>query len=617
MIKKLVLLLALSVFLTVSSAHAAEMAIVTSGVAAAEIVIPELLWTGLAEEWVIALQTYINEVSGATLNIVEEADLADPQVLNRIHVGETTYATNLCPEVSGLKNDGFILRSEVDTNFAIIGPSDYGTEFGVYEFLEKYIGIRWLLPGDDGDYVPTNTTLTATVETTTEEPVFFSRRLTGQSQHAWVRKNKMHELMAYGHNLYKLFPPETYKVSNPEFFPIYDGERYVPEDNDDYHWQPCFSAAGLDTEAIATINAYFVTNPTYYSYSIGLNDGAAPCECATCTAKYLAAGYTGYTNISEAYFEWANAVAAGVYAVHPTKYLGVLGHKYLAEPPVTETVYPTIVTYLTFDYLKWADATIETTAKAVYAAWVAKSATLGIYDYIYGTPYCIPRIYNSLMGEYYSWAADSGVVATKAEAYPNFGEGPKLYLALKLMWDPTEDVDDLLDEWYTLAVGAAAAPYLEAYYDIWETYWTTTVTSTGWFQTVGTYLNFKIPDYLDSVKLINIRASRTALEAAVANTVTADQTARAQLMLDAFEYYEASVISYLGLELCQPSPSRADCLAYNQTRTDLTTAFESDEVLIHPRAFNNGNYNNLIWDTEITCTPPITHGCTITGGSVQ
>ena len=43
----------------------------------------------------------------------------------------------------------------VDPSQVIIaGPTPYGTEFGVYEFLERYVGVRWLMPGPDGEDVP-------------------------------------------------------------------------------------------------------------------------------------------------------------------------------------------------------------------------------------------------------------------------------------------------------------------------------------------------------------------------------------------------------------------------------------------------------------------------------
>ena len=60
------------------------------------------------------------------------------------------------------------------------------------------------------------------------------------------------------------------------------------------------------------------------------------------------------------------------------------------------------------------------------------------------------------MAEYYRFARASGVEKVHyAEAYPNWGEGPKLAISLKLQWNPDQDVDQLLREWYDRAVGPA------------------------------------------------------------------------------------------------------------------------------------------------------------------
>lgn len=41
----------------------------------------------------------------------------------------------------------------------------------------------------------------------------------------------------------------------------------------------------------------------------------------------------------------------------------------------------------------------------------------------------------------------------------------------RLLWNPDQDADALLDEWYERMVGPAAAPDLKAYYDHWEHFW--------------------------------------------------------------------------------------------------------------------------------------------------
>jgi hypothetical protein len=96
---------------------------------------------------------------------------------------------------------------------------------------------------------------------------------------------------------------------------------------------------------------------------------------------------------------------------------------------------------MTYDRMRWIDAGLEVEGKRVTGMWSRKATVMGWYDYIYGSPYMVPRVYFHEMAKYYSYAFDNHVRAIYSEAYPNWGEGPKLYIALRLQWDPRANVD--------------------------------------------------------------------------------------------------------------------------------------------------------------------------------
>jgi hypothetical protein len=131
-----------------------------------------------------------------------------------------------------------------------------------------------------------------------------------------------------------------------------------------------------------------------------------------------------------------------------------------------------------------------------------------------------------------------------AEAYPNWGEGPKLYVSLKLQWDPNQDVDQLLSDWYLRAVGPKAADDLAAYFSRWEDFWTRRILDSQWFTKGGQYLRFNHPGYLADVTDEDLSTSRELLDRVLRNTETPQQKARAELLMLAFEYYEASALAY-------------------------------------------------------------------------
>lgn len=549
------------------------------------------------------LSRYIELSSKASIPVLRSSELAPRGSRIKIWLGPGDYQDKLRFDMGGMDEDGFLIKSLNEENIVVIGPSDWGTEFGVYEFLERYVGVRWLLPGPDGEYVPEHTTLDVPIEEVREKPAFFSRQLAGlrgEEQTIWARRNRMHGRIKFHHNLFRLYPPEKYTKNHPEFFPMIKGKRYIHPIRRSHGWQPCFSAPGIIEEAIKNISNYFSQHPEEKSYSLGVNDARGHCECEKCRQRDSGRiNFLGRRDFSDRYFEWANAVVKGVLKKYPDKWFGCLAYGEVAEPSSRVSVHPRIIPYMTYDRMKWIDQGIEKEGKRVTELWEKKASRLGWYDYIYGTPYLLPRVYFHKMADYYRYGYKHGVRAMFAEAYPNWGEGPKLYLVLKLQWNPDLDVDALLKDWYVCAVGRDAAPYLAAYYDLWESFWTQSIKESKWFRKNGRrqYLNFWTPGYLSLVKHDSISRSRQLLKQVLANARTRKQQRRAQLLLRAFEYYEASAVSYLGLvkNIKQAGKNEHFYERINEKRFTLINEFENDPVLMHPIRFDNRKARSLRW----------------------
>ena len=501
---------------------------------------------------------YVQLSSGAELSIAEEHAQGDAVRLVQIHVGETAYVKAQQLAIDGLDDDGFVIRGVDREHVVIAGPTDYGTEFGVYELLERYVGVRWLMPGPDGDDVPRQATIRVPVEEVRQEPAFFSRLfsgLRGNAQVTWARRNRLHGRVSFHHNLIRLFPPEKYTETQPHFFPVIksrdkgpghqpDG-RFLPPTNGTHGWQPCFTADGIVEEGVKNICQYFDEHPDVPSYSLGVNDSSGHCECETCQAKDTGEkNFLGRRDVSDRYFEWCNKVVQGVLRKHPGKHFGCLAYSEVAQPPSRVKVHERIIPYMTYDRMKWVHPELRAKGEEMTRQWERMCPTVGWYDYIYGSAYCVPRVWFHHMGEYYRFGHAHGVRALYAESYPNWGEGPKLYVSLKLQWNPQLDVDELLREWCVRMVGADGADELAAYYAHWEDFWTRRILDSAWFTKGGQYLRFGTPSYLLDVTEEEIAKCRELLEGVVGKARTPKQKARAQLTMDAFEYYEASVIAY-------------------------------------------------------------------------
>jgi len=557
------------------------------------------------------LSAYIEKRTGAAVPVMEAN--AGRRCI-RISLN-TVDAEN--PAYAGMKDlwpDGFVIDTTGRNEVAISALTDAGVQFGVYEFLERFVGVRWLFPGPLGEDIPKNRSLESARTELRERPVFFSRQMSGfrnPVQRRWAGHLRLKGHVSFSHNLNRIFPPETYGDTHPEFFPLINGKRHIPDTGRSQGWQPCFTAPGIVDEAVSNICGYFETAGSPGSrgasketrsgeamlpdrsrndtVSLGINDFGGFCECETCAAADGGQrNFTGYPDRSDLYFKWANAVADGVTARFPDKWFGCLAYDNILEPPREAPVHPRIIPFMTYDRMKWIDPPVESAGRRVTEAWHEKTQVLGWYDYIYGSVYHVPRIYFHKMAEYYRFGADHGVRALYAEACPNWGEGPKLYVAARLFWNPYADVDRMLNEWYERAVGKRAASDLAKYYALWEHFWTTRILQSDWFTPRGQFLHFWRPDYLELVTFDDIDTSRRLLESVVEKTETSLQKQRAELLLQSFEYYEASALAYLGLykKTLQPGRSPAWYRMLQRKRKRLVDHFETDPVLVHPVRFD-------------------------------
>lgn len=567
------------------------------------------------------LVNYVEKSTGVRLSIITEDNLRDNPGLyddyNHIYVGASVRSKYpaIDNDLAELDKDGFIIRNE-GNSVAIIGPSGWGTEFGVYEFLERYVGVRWLMPGPDGEDVPELVELIIPEEEISDEPAFMSRRLSpmttptriGQLPYDWAIYNRMHtRLEGFGHNLWSLFLPSKFGVTNPEFYPLRDGQRYIPPDNVTVAWQPCFSEPRTIQVAVDGILDYFSKNPDADSYSLAVNDTGGYCEQEPGhPANSNQINSIGLPDMSDVYYAWVNEVVEEVLEVYPDKWFGVLAYQNVMDPP-SFALHPRVVPHITKDRMTWIDEDIREAGELQMDQWGAVAENIAWYDYHYGTPYMIPRMYSGLMADLYQYSQQNGVIAHVSELYPNWGEGPKPWISAKLQWNPDQDVEELQQEWYERAVGVAAAPDLAAYYEHWEEFWTERVIHSSWFKPRKhtTYLPFNMANYLALVSDEEIAYSRTLLESVVAKAVTAPQKARAQKLLQAFEYYEASVLSYSrqvavpenvnqALDLLDETIMNLQAkLDLAKKRMTLIAQFAGNPVLQHP--IGPQNYGDLKW----------------------
>jgi len=124
------------------------------------------------------LQQYVRKISGAELPIVaDDARPEGPLVL----VGRSRLTDEMHIEIpSGLtparKEEGFVVRAAGDR--LLLAGNDagpyHGTEYATYDLLER-LGVRWFMPGEFGEIVPTRATIDVPDLDVRQKPDFIMR----------------------------------------------------------------------------------------------------------------------------------------------------------------------------------------------------------------------------------------------------------------------------------------------------------------------------------------------------------------------------------------------------------------------------------------------------------
>ncbi len=535
------------------------------------------------------LQKTIAQSSGATLPIGETANGI------AIHIGSTPGVVAAKLDLKKLDEEGYVLRALNKNNFVIAGGSDWGTEFGVDEFLERYVGVRWLMPTELFEDVPQHSTINLPDNANVrQEPVYLSRSLSPFSVTAdspsglWARRNRARGRIGFHHNLLNLFPPSKYFKSHPQFYPIYNGKPYVPIDDEDPRWQPNFSAPGIVDAAVEEINAYFDKNPHAISYSLGMNDSAMFDERAESKARRNGKkNFLGLEDVSDDYFLWANEVVERVLQKHPGKVFGTLAYNNIVEPPTKVKVHPAIVPFITYERMRWSDPELEKIGKDLTLRWSQVSPNIGWYDYAYGISYQLPRVWFHEQQSHLSWGAKNHVNYHYAELYPNFGSGPKSWIYTKLLWNPHQNVDALLDDWYVRAAGKKAAPKLREYYALWEKFWAQDIQKSKWNTSKGQYLPFNTATYLNDVPREYITRSDELLNQAISLADTPVRKARVEKLRQMWEFYRSSTLAFQALsapemrteaQALQYASDAATTMGAAQKRRELLETFKTDPL---------------------------------------
>ncbi len=464
------ILAALLVSLLIADAHAADYRLAENGVSRVTVLCAETR-TPVMEAAVADLTRCLGKALGVTVPLArEEAQVKTPLV---IEVAKPQA-------IEALARDGFLLETQ-GNRLLISGISDNGLSDGIYTLLGESFGCHWLQPGESWEVIPAQPNAVLPKLSLQRNPPFRYRIFShnGDGSEEWNRRNRatvdMAGLPAYGfgHNLNHVFPPSRFGQTHPEFYAQIGGVRRVPRSDTEQFANPCFSNPQLAEAAAAAAGRYFEENVAANTFSLCINDTSEHCHCASCEAldRQGGRGQGEVEGISESYFYFVNETAKIVARTHPGKYLGVYAYWSVYAPPKNLASLPeNVVVELTQDGAQFHDPAYRTRNEADWRAWRAKASRIGHYDY-YSLGWITPRFYPHQASRTIRFLESQRADGFYCEIHPNWcWAAPQCWMMTRLLWNPRQSADALLDEFCLAAYGPAARE-MRAFYDTCEQYW--------------------------------------------------------------------------------------------------------------------------------------------------
>ena len=375
-----------------------------------------------------------------------------------------------------------------------------GTLFAVYEFLEKYLGVRWIWPGKSGEIIPKCKNLSIKETSFTAKPLLrssvwrsnpFSRNASRgwssqkamktyyQTEHQWLLRHRFScdRRISGGHAFTKYY--DRYFKQHPEYFSMLPtGVR----GNNIYRWSKkprnismCVSNPELPK---VVVKNWLALGKPEQAINVNENDTSGECTCDDCltadnspipNAQRRAAALKefnkksrGWPNamgsVSDRYCKFFLAVQqeAERQNIKNPQVAGLIYSNY-SEPP-SDKIKLNDRIYLRFcpPYMyPWTQKKIDE-YKKIWSGWGKTGASLQFRPNYTLDGNCFPVQYHEAFYDMYTFSAKNGMVAVDMDSYTGHSgaQGLVNFVIATLNHDRDTKLDVMKDEFYS-AFGAA------------------------------------------------------------------------------------------------------------------------------------------------------------------
>lgn len=461
------------------------------------------------------LSDYMAKICGSIPNIIEGRP--DPLPQNAIWVGFQPELKNLFPKIDfDFKYPEEIIIATDGKNLVIAGrdrwdpalmnakgrlaeitgrQQEYGTANAVYTFLQDYLNVRWIFPGEFGeDIIPQKDISFAPFEYRYHPQIrgrigIFVRLSLGNTKenpaHLWARYQR-DQLDSFslegGHGFGDWW--KKYSKSHPEYFALQpDGTRSgYPSPNTA---KLCNSNPAVWDQWLFEVEEQIKADPGKYIFNVSPNDSwsSGHCVCEKCRAwdnpkgEMVTYHWKGKKEdrpaLSDAQVTFANTLARMLKKRFPDKEYYVQLHAYgLSRPPPVAAVPDDNVIISSVSNFHLTGAESRPLHMSQFEGW-AKKAKLMAWRPNIGNPagftWGMPDVDMTEAGKDFRFAADNKCISLYFDMLWGHWstQGPYYYIIFQLAWNPYINVQAVMDDYYKRAFGPASQE-LKQYWELME-----------------------------------------------------------------------------------------------------------------------------------------------------
>jgi hypothetical protein len=350
----------------------------------------------------------------------------------------------------------------------IYGDQRRGAMYGCYALLQDVLGCRWFT--STISKVPQQKTIAVGALRIHQKPSFEYREpfyWEALVHPEWIVRNRVNSAnghvddsmggkVRYGsfvHTLFTLVPPDRHFNAHPEYFALVRGQRVR-------HTQLCLTNPDVVDLAITGVRQWIKDHPEAGIFSVSQmdNEGGA-CQCENCARVTEEEG-----SESGPILRFVNAVALEIGKEYPGILLDTLAYNYSQKPPRLVRPLPNVRVRLCIPWTCKAQRLDSVGSQDTYQdlhAWGQITQQLYVWDYnTEFNDYMLLHPSLNYTKTVFGILRKTGVVGVFMQgSYQSPGGAlaeMKAYLCARLMWDHTQNGDEILREYLTGVYGSAA-----------------------------------------------------------------------------------------------------------------------------------------------------------------